>query len=321
VITFLTSAKPFRGSVGQNQLTAIRSWSAVAPGVEVILYGRSEGAEEVCRELGVRYVPDVECAPSGVPYFNAIVSDALEHARHDLQVYLNCDIVLTSSIVAAVRKITFPRYLMVGQRVDLDENATIDVLFGDWRQQLSDLASAGKAKLHGPEGMDYFVFPRGMWRNLKPLMIGRAAYDTALVAYCLSNRIPVIDCTLAVVALHQFHGYGHVSGGHEEVFCGPEAEQNRKLHGLAFSGTNTADAGWMLRDGELIRSHCRGDALREFELHLRFVLKLGPSWMVMRALWRLLIAVGLYHPRTFSFEYVLAKLVASERGDNDVGAK
>ena len=321
VITFLTSAKPFRGTVGQNQVRAIQSWLAAVPEGEVILYGRSEGVEEICGQLGAHFVPNIECAPSGVPYFNALVSDASERARHDLQVYLNCDIILTSSIVAAVRRATFPRYLMVGQRIDLDENAQIDVLSGDWRRQLSDLASAGKATLHGPGGMDYFVFPRDMWRNLKSLIIGRAAYDTALVAYCLRNRIPVIDCTLAVVALHQFHGYGHVRGGDEWVRYGPEGEQNRKLHGITFSSPNTADAGWMLRDGELIRSHCRGDVLREFELRLRFVWKLGPSWMVMRALWQLLVAVGLYHPPTFSFEYVLAELVASERGVNDVGAK
>jgi hypothetical protein len=89
--------------------------------VEVIIYGDGEGVSEACAEMGVCHVPDTPCSPSGIPYFNGIVGHARIHARHDVQCYLNCDILMMEEVIKAIKPIAFPRYLIIGQRIDLTE--------------------------------------------------------------------------------------------------------------------------------------------------------------------------------------------------------
>ena len=211
MITFLASPKPFQGIAKEHQYRAIRSWLAAADDAEVILYGGSAGIDEAGNDLGVRVQKQIGCAPSGVPYFGAIASHAAEHGRHDLQVYLNCDILL-AGIQPGLRD-RFDRFLLIGQRIDLGEGVVVELAQGDWFQRLKDLAGEGKVTLHSPSGIDYFGFRRGMWQTLPTIVIGRCGYDNALLAYFMRNRIPIVDGTFAVTALHQFHDYGHVQGG------------------------------------------------------------------------------------------------------------
>jgi hypothetical protein len=69
MITFLSSPKPFRGVDKDNQYRAIRSWLAADGDAEVILYGDSLGIEEAGEVLGTRVQKQVDCAPSGIPFF------------------------------------------------------------------------------------------------------------------------------------------------------------------------------------------------------------------------------------------------------------
>ena len=312
MLTFLTSAKAFRGRVGENQQEAIRSWIAIHPKAEVILYGRAEGAREVCLDLNIRYVPDIKCAPSGVPYFNEIVSDASRRAQHDLQVYINSDIILASSILESASKVNFQRYLIVGQRIELREGAKIDHFSKELPDQLYDLALRGKAYLKNVSAIDYFVFSRGIWANLKPLIIGRGAYDNALIAYCLRSRIPIIDATFEILALHHSHNYDHVKNGMQEIYHGEDAEKNRKLHGITYNVPTIADADWILRNGKMVYSRCRGDLLRKFENNLRFTWKLGPCWILCRILWRLMAAVNICRTKNFGLKKVITALRISK---------
>jgi len=103
MLTFLTSPKPFIEHVEKIQRDAIRSWLAVHSDVEVIIYGDGEGVSEACAEMGVCHVPDTPCSPSGIPYFNGIVEHARIHARHDIQCYINCDILMTEEVIKAIK--------------------------------------------------------------------------------------------------------------------------------------------------------------------------------------------------------------------------
>jgi len=296
MITFLTSPKPFKGTVGHNQAEAIASWQAIDPETEVIVYGDVPGAQSICQRLGASHVPAIASSPSGVPYFNAIVDHASEHGRHDTQIYLNCDIILSSAIASAIGRIEFPSYLLIGQRIDLAENTYVDPQAPHFLDQLATLAETGAATLHSPGAMDYFAFRKGMWAGLKPLVIGRTGYDAGLVAHCLLNRIPVIDATLAVPALHLYHDYAHVQGGHGEISFGVEARQNRAQYGIEHDAPNSSDAGWMLTTHELRRIPCRGDRLRALQVRIRFTrrIELGPTWLALLGLSRLLEASRLY---------------------------
>jgi hypothetical protein len=308
LITFLASPKAFSGIAHQNQFNAIQSWRHVHPAAEVILYGNAPGCREVCTTLGIAHVDTIECSPSGVPYFGAIANHARQHARYDIQVYLNCDILLSDRILDAVRAVTFPKFLIVGQRIDLWEAADVCFQSNGWASYLEALNEDSGARLHPPSGVDYFIFSRGLWEGLKPLVIGRAGYDSALLAFCLRRGIPVIDATYVIPALHPYHDYGHVKGKEAEVMAGVDARQNRLLHGVVHSSPNIVDATWRIIGGRLARNRSRGDYLRQVETFLRFRMKLvGPSYGI-RALWRVLTGLKIYKPRQVELSDVLKEI-------------
>jgi hypothetical protein len=305
MITFLTSPKPFLGRDRRNQVRAIRSWLAVAPDVEVIVYGEAEGAYEICSELGVQYVPDVKSTESGLPYFNAIVEHAQEEAIYDHQVYVNCDILLNASLVRAIEHIPFSEYLLIGQRLDLDAGVDLNPSVKGWFDLLLSQVQESHVRLHGPSGKDYFAFRRGMWKGLPQVIIGRGAYDTALLAHCLFRRIPIVDGTYSVVALHQFHDYSHVPGGQNEVMQGKAAVRNRRNSGMLHSAPTVGDAQWVLRGGELLPNASRGDWLRALEIHWRFHRRCELLGLAIRALWRILTATKFYKPQVVRLSDVI----------------
>jgi hypothetical protein len=286
MISFLASPKPFRGNDKDNQYRAVLSWLAAVPDGEVILYGNSEGIETAGDHLRVKVVPDIPSAPSGAPFFGAIAAHAEVHAKFDLQVYLNCDILL-SGIAPALGAIPFPFFLLIGERIDLDQGVSMDP-GGDWRPRMASLARQGRLKAHGPTGIDYFGFRRGTWRHLPPVVIGRGGYDKALLVYCLKKRYPLVDSSFAVTALHQFHDYKHIDGQRHAAFYGDEARQNFLATGSLHSRALVSDAEYVLRQGRLVYWPCRGDRLRRLEVMLRFVHGWDNAGLMLRVLWRLL---------------------------------
>ncbi|MFZ1983081.1 MAG: hypothetical protein WAU91_01630 [Desulfatitalea sp.] len=232
-------------------------------------------------------VKNIQSASSGAPFFGAIADHAAAHAKFDLQVYLNCDILL-AGIAGALRSIPFPYFLLIGERIDLDQGVIIDVDRGNWKKKIGPLVKAGQIKAHGPTGIDYFAFRRGTWRNLPPVIIGRGGYDKALLVYCLKNRYPLVDGSFAVTALHQFHDYKHVAGERNEAFYGDEAKQNFKATGSMHGRALVSDAEYVLRHGRLIFWPCRGDRLRRLEVMLRFIHGWDNLGLMLRVLWRLL---------------------------------
>jgi hypothetical protein len=292
MITFLASPKPFRGIAKEHQYRAVRTWLAAAENAEVILYGDSDGIEEAGVDLGVRVQKQIGSAPSGIPYFGSIVQHAAEHGKYDLQVYLNCDILLTG-IQPALKQIEFDQFLLIGQRIDLGEDVFVDLAQDDWTERLNDLAGAGKIKLHYPTGIDYFGFRRGMWKDLPTIIIGRCGYDNALIAYCMRNRIPIVDGTFSVTALHQFHDYGHVAGGQKTVARGSDAMHNIHQAGGPHGATMVSDAGYTVDNSQITYRPCRGDRLRHLELKVRYEMNRPNTALALRLIWRGLHAAGI----------------------------
>lgn len=261
-LTFLASPKTWDGVAARHQELAVRNWLSLHPDNEVILYGDAPGTREACQRLGVIHVPKIAATPKGIPYFGAIAEHAVQYARHDVQVYLNCDILLRQNLLDSVGRITFPRFLMIGQRIDLPEGEPLRLEQVEDNVWLRELTENGKLFLHPPAGSDYFVFRRGMWTGLPIITIGRGAYDNALIAWCLLQGIPVVDATLEATVLHQFHAYGHVGGGQQEVFQGQDAKNNLALCKQFGFIPTLEDATWMLRKNGLMQSYGRGDLMR-----------------------------------------------------------
>lgn len=163
----------------------------------------------------------------------------------DVLMYANGDLLFPTEAfekISAIRR--EGNFMLTGQRVDILED--------------------GVRRLHRPSGMDYFVFRRGMFHDLPRVLMGRAYCDNALVAYCLRNGIPVIDASYALLVEHQFHDYGHVTGGRKTVWQGEEAVANKRMNELGDFGPNVLDATHtLLPNGAVVpnirkRPHCWG---------------------------------------------------------------
>lgn len=289
MITIMTSCKAFKGATGELQIRSIRNWKALHPDVEVFVFGQAEMADTIAVQEGFSYIPGISSTAQGIPFFNAIVEYANRHAKHDMLLYLNADILLPAKLLDVLPLLEgFDRFLVCGQRIDLQEPLDKDFPDAGWEGRLPRLVAHRQAILHAVTGIDYFLFKRGMWHGLPPLIIGRGGYDGALLAYCLRQSIPVIDASWAIPVLHQFHDYGHVAGGVGEAHRGEDARQNRLRHDIAHSVPVLTDADWIIVNGRLENGNARGDSLRKFEVFLRYKHHCKALGYLVRVVWRLL---------------------------------
>lgn len=231
MLTIFTTPKPFEGHVGVIQRNAIGSWAHLHPECEVILLGDEPGAAEMARELGVRYEPGIRRNEWGTPLLDSIFSRAQQIASYDLLCYVNCDIVLLpcfTQALAAVRSL--PKLLMVGRRWDVPLTQPICFEERDWEARLRELAArSGQEQL--PYAVDYFLFRRGLYRDVPPLAVGRRYWDHWLVWKARSTKVPVIDASTDVLALHQNHDHAYDPAGPNGAKSREEMRRNRALAG------------------------------------------------------------------------------------------
>jgi hypothetical protein len=183
MLTIITTAKPFRGPVAVIQRNAIGSWKCLHPDVEVILFGDDPGAAEVCRELGIRQVPEVKKNKYGTNYVASIFDQAQELATHDVLCYANCDILLMSDFRRAVESVTKLKknFLLAGRRWDVDVQVPLDFHRKGWEDAVRYLALQSNRQ-RPAQWMDYFVFPRGLlYKQIPELVIGRSGWDNWLI--------------------------------------------------------------------------------------------------------------------------------------------
>lgn len=245
MLTLFTTPKPFRGHIKTIQTNAIQSWTRLHPQCEIILFGDEEGTAEIAYRFKAHHVPQVECNEYGTPLISAMFKLAQETAHHPLVGYVNADIILLSDFVPALQRVLWPIFLVVGRRWDIDIKEPLDFSQADWEKQLrTQLLKAGK--LHPPTGIDYFAFPRGQYRDIPPFAVGRAGWDNWLIYHTRGMKIPVIDATKAITAVHQNHDYSHHPAGKAGVWGGAEAQRNRALIGRHNRLFNVRDATWRL---------------------------------------------------------------------------
>jgi hypothetical protein len=239
MITFFSTPKPFRGHIGVIQRNAIQSWKLAHPDAEVILFGSEEGAAEVANELRARHESEVDRNSLGTPLLSSLFDRAERLARHDRLCFLNADILLTEDFLAASKRLAqvHPRSLMVGRRCDVDITEPWDFSKPDWGNRLRLLARE-RGRLRPPQWIDFFVFPRGLlFQQVPPFAVGRPGYDNWLLWKVRSMRVPVVDATQVVLAIHQNHDYSHHPGGQSGLWQDIEARQNYALLGKGHFAT------------------------------------------------------------------------------------
>lgn len=232
MLTIFSVPKPFEGHIGLIQRNAIQSWRRLKPTCQVILCGDEAGTAEVVAELGVQWIPEVERNAFGTPLLSSVFAAAEARAKFPLLCYVNADIVLLSDLTDAARRAAEARsrFLLVGQRWDLDLRESLPFERDTWERELRERVTRSGV-LHAPTGSDYFLYPRGAIGVLPAFAVGRPAWDNWVIYRARSLRVAVIDATAATLVIHQNHAYGHVKGATDNAWEGPEAEQNREIMG------------------------------------------------------------------------------------------
>lgn len=240
------------------QTNALRSWLKLEPPCDVILFGDEDGTAATAGRFGVAHLPAVSCNEFGTPLLNDLFEKAQEIAAHKLVCFVNADIILMNDFMSAVKAVYGSKesFLMVGRRWNLDLRQPFNFERPGWADNLRLTA-----KQHGNPGLpyyiDYFVFPKGLFENLPPFAIGRAAFDNWLLWKARSAGAALVDASEAIMAVHQNHDYAHHPEGREGVYLGFEAKRNRELMGGSHHLFTLEDATHCLTPSGLKRNLSR----------------------------------------------------------------
>lgn len=256
-ITIFTAPKAFSNPhIAMIQRNAISSWKALGQEVEVLLTGDEEGMVEAAKELGVRHYPDVKRSESegkyGPPYINAMYDAARQLTDSAMLVCTNADIIFFPDLVTSTRQAAAitPRFLMFGQRWDLDVHEPID-FSNDWVTSLQKRIH-NQGKLHLPLGSDYFVCPRDCYTDIPEFTIGRSGWDNWMIYHTFELGIPAIDASPSITLIHQNHDYSHLPGGKPPYHL-PETERNLALAGGRSHRYMILDTKVQLANGKLCK--------------------------------------------------------------------
>lgn len=227
MITLFAIPKPFVGDTAVIQRNALESWARLGPEVEILLLGADEGVEAAAAGVGARHVAEVETTGYGTPLLSSAFALAREASTRRLLACVNADVMLLPDFVEAIRRIRLSRFLCVGRRWNVDLAAPFD--FGEgYEQRLRRVVRSGELAL--ADAIDYFVLDReGPLTELPPFAVGRPGWDNWMIYRARELRIPVIDATRAITAIHPRHAYEHVPEGTGPLWYGPEADANFEL--------------------------------------------------------------------------------------------
>ena len=246
MITIFSTPRPFLGPFDIIQRNAIKSWLKLQPRCEIILFDDEEKTTcRVAKELGVRCISDVACNEFGTPLLNDVFAQVRKIAKYDILAHVNTDIILIEDFIKTIKFIKEHlknhQFFVVGRRWDLEISNLINFNERDWEERLKKRV-AKEGKMHGFSGMDYWIFARDFPIVPPPFVVGRPGMDSWLVYKARSLKIPVIDATEVITAIHQNHNYPHKKKPFFEI----EKQRNLKLAGGFLNMATIRDADWIL---------------------------------------------------------------------------
>ncbi len=237
MLTIFSCPKPFVGPFNVIQRNAIQSWKRLSPKPQIILLGNEEGAAAATDEFGICQIPNMERTEFGTPLVSSLFVEAEKAATYRWMCYLNSDIILMSDFMDALKRVLaeMPHALMVGRRWNLDVKEPLDFTV-DWERKLRTRV-VQHGKLYPHFGIDYFVFPKGIWNEIPPFAVGRLGWDNWVLYQACSQKIPIID---------QNHDYSHHPQGWAGAMKGEESKRNLRLAGAVAQVYSLLDAQYEL---------------------------------------------------------------------------
>ncbi|MFN3491385.1 MAG: hypothetical protein ACK40V_04105 [Anaerolineales bacterium] len=280
-ITFFSAPKPFTNPhIAMIQRNAIKSWTLLED-VEVILLGNESGISEIAKELNLKHVPRVKVNQSGAPLISSMFEIARENSTSELLCIINSDMILMDDFVEAAKQVKGQRsnFVLLSQRWDYDIRSPIDFAEG-WESRLRESVRK-QNQLHRPSGSDFFLFPKSCYQDIPNFTIGRAGWDNWMIYKARKENWAVIDCTPALMIVHQNHDYSHLPNA-KPHYDHPETNENIRLAGGDANIRYTIlDATHQLINGKLARPKMTyARFMRGVELFLRKIFFFLPEAMI-----------------------------------------
>ena len=254
MITIFTTTKPMKGQDKINQANAIGSWLVMPQGPQIIVFAE-EKERHIFEEMGATVITTHRRNERGTPFLDSMFTLAETNARYPYIVYANADIILFDDIYRAVRiavEAGHPEFLIVGQRIDIEWHSGMNFANPIWKHALRDYARR-TGTLVAPTGKDYFIFAKPFMVRMANLLVGRLAWDTWLVREAHNMRLPLMDATPTIMALHVKHDYSHLAGGRTEYTMGPGCQWNHRIsqQQQAKIAGHITDANLVIANGRL----------------------------------------------------------------------
>lgn len=226
MVTIFSIPKPFQGPAAITQKNAIQSWLALHREAEILLFGDEPGTGEMAGiNPRITHIRAIAKNKLGTPFVNDAFEKATRRARCPLLCYAAADIILFSDVLRALRHLHhLAQFLMLCRRTDMDVAAPI-VFNEQWETDIRELARKN-GRLHGYSAMDVMLFPKTLPLAMPTFLIGRPGWDNGWVYSLIRRKIPIIDATEAMLAIHQNHTYVHHRQGKRGVWRGEEARYN-----------------------------------------------------------------------------------------------
>ncbi|MBI4974114.1 hypothetical protein HZC27_05910 [Candidatus Roizmanbacteria bacterium] len=227
MLTLFFVPKAFEGNFAIIQENAIKSWTTVIdPRPQIILLGNEKRAKDICTKYNLVHIPHIKKNNFSTPLLSDIFEKAQNKAVNKIMVYINSDIIVTNNIDSIASKLArkHKQFLASGRRYEIQINKLIHFK-SDWRKVL--IERCNEKNLKNSAWLDYFIFTKGLFRDIPPFALGRTFWDKWLIWKAVHGHYPVIDVTKHVLAIHQSHGYRST----QSVWEGKEAIENIRLAG------------------------------------------------------------------------------------------
>jgi hypothetical protein len=253
-LTIISIPLSFVGPARRRQINAIASWKNLGPRVAVVLYGREDGVSEVSHEVGAVNVADVRTNLNGTPLVNDVMAHAASHLSSRFLMFANSDMMFCQDLLASLDLIALDRFLVVGNRINIDIEEDLDFSTSDTASRMRERALRDGI-MQPPVGSDYFIFPRMIHWQMPDLAVGRLGWDNWMMFRARQMHVPLVDATKSITAVHQNHNYGHVRSRKpgEGVVPGVEDSANWALAGGVEAIFTLWDVDYVLADGVLVR--------------------------------------------------------------------
>jgi len=227
LLTLYTWPKSFADPhIARIQRNAVRSWLLLKPKPTIVVFGNEPGIAEYCAEFGLLRAQDPMEVIDGTVRIRDMALKAEALSSTPFYCFINADIILTSSLTAALPAISasFPRFFLGASpwNVDIQE----DLHFGPgWEETLEKRARV-QNELRSRSASDFFLYPKGYLKAAPGLIIGRFYIDNGLMWYVRNRGDALIDATPGVLSVHQNHHYGHL---------GEKAERKEETKGALYN--------------------------------------------------------------------------------------